>query len=75
MPFEPGQRVVAAIEGLGPLTGRIVRDTADPTPGAPQPPAGTPRIYVVEWTLEDGSVVSNTAAESALRAAPDPGRG
>lgn len=76
MPFTPGQQVVAAVEGLGTLTGRVLRDTTDATPGAPAPPAGSPRVYVVEWTLEDGSVVSNTAAESALRAAgPGPGRG
>jgi hypothetical protein len=71
MPFEPGQRVVAANEAAGPLTGRVLRDTTDTTPGAPAPPPGSPRVYAVEWTLPDGSVVSNTAAEGALRAADD----
>ncbi|MEV4423317.1 hypothetical protein AB0L40_25575 [Patulibacter sp. NPDC049589] len=67
MAFEPGQRVVAAVEGLGPLQGTIVRDTAEP--GAPDPAPGSPRIYVVRWTLEDGSEIANTAAETALRPA------
>lgn len=76
MPFVPGQQVVAAVEGLGSLTGRVVREAADTGPGAPVPPAGAPRVYVVEWTLEDGSTISNTAAEGALRAAePGAGRG
>lgn len=76
MPFVPGQQVVAAVEGLGSLTGRVVREAADTGPGAIAPPAGAPRVYVVEWTLEDGSTISNTAAEGALRAAgPEAGRG
>lgn len=74
MPFEPGQRVAATAEGLGPLVGVVVRDAAEPTlaapatPGAP-PPAGGSGLYVVRWTLEDGSVVTNTTAESVLRPA------
>lgn len=74
MPFEPGQRVAATAEGLGPLTGVIVRDAAEPTlaapttPGAPVPTAPS-GLYVVRWTLEDGSEVVNTAAEAVLRPA------
>lgn len=70
MPFEPGQRVVAAVEALGPLTGTILREASDPD-GVPtgSVPEGAPRIYVVQWTLDGGDVVTNTAAETALRAA------
>ena len=67
MPFEPGQRVVAAIDGLGDLAGRVVREARDEGAGAPAPDG--PRVYVVEWTLEDGSTVSNATAEAVLRPA------
>lgn len=71
MPFEPGQRVEAVAAGLAGLAGVVLRDAAEPslapvTPGGPTP--ATPSdLYVVRWTLEDGSVVTNTAAASALR--------
>jgi hypothetical protein len=69
MPFEPGQRVVAATHGLGDLAGRVVREARDE--GAPAVDGA--RVYVVEWTLEDGSTVSNTTAEGVLRAADEEG--
>ncbi|WP_026911048.1 hypothetical protein [Patulibacter minatonensis] len=69
MPFAAGARVVAALGGLGELRGTVLREARDDEPGTPPGPADAPRVYVVEWTLEDGSTVTNTAAEAVLRSA------
>lgn len=70
MPLEPGQRVVAAIEALGPLTGTVLREASDPAGVCTgSVPDGASRVHVAQWTRDGGDVVTNTAAETALRPA------